>query len=196
MVTVAWGCVARIVLLFGLLWQSGCGSSGEEAGDKAGIARAITRSEEFSRPLVVDLRTRSPHPCTEALAIEAHWAQWSGLGLAELGAVVTTEGAGCQLSLGEEARREIQAQTHLLGLAETRGLTPDSVAVPLAIRNLRRVVSSRRISSEVWEVEVEWHWNPNALGERLNVDGGPGRAWGTVGSDAAGWRLLTLRFGR
>lgn len=195
MVTVDWGCVARLVLLFGLLWQSGCGS-GEDPGDEAGMALAITKSAEFSKPLVVNLKTRSPRSCAEALAAEAHWAQWSGMGLAELRAVVTTEGAGCQLSLGEDARREIQAQKHLLGLAETRGLTPDSVAVPLAIRNLRRVVSSRRISSEVWEVEVEWHWNPNALGEKLNVDGGPGIAWLTVGGDAAGWRLLTLRFGR
>ncbi|MCL4794951.1 MAG: hypothetical protein KJZ84_10315 [Bryobacteraceae bacterium] len=60
---------------------------------------------------------------------------------------------------------------------------------------MTRVVSSRRVSDETWEAEVEWHWNPNSLGERMGVDVGPKTAWAVLGIDAGGWRLLSLRLG-
>ncbi len=183
------GCLVLMSVL-----NCGCGNDGG-AADAAEIAQTVAASQEFNAPQVVYLKTRAGLPCSQALVSDLDWSRWEGLGLGSTRDVVGGEGASCQFTLSENARLVIEAHQHVLKGNFPGGADPNLIAAPLAVRNLTRVVSSRRVSDETWEAEVEWHWNPNSLGERMGVDVGPKTAWAVLGIDAGGWRLLSLRLG-
>lgn len=170
----------------------GCGSAGSVEQD-AGIAQAIQRSAEFSTPYFVSLPALSDQECEEATQLNPEWARWAGLGLAEARPLVRAEGKGCRLELLEWVRQDIGTHAHLLRAMPQAGPEAGRIVAPLAIRNLLGVVSSSRSSQETWEVEFQWQWRPNRVGESLNIDRQPRRGWSRVGQDESGWRVMVLR---
>ena len=174
-----------VLCSFALLWLAGCGGqNGEESA--ADIARAISESAEFTAPYVMALEEMSEMPCGQALGQQGNWARWVSLGLAE----VRPEGGGCRLWPGEETRRELQAHQHLL-----REPRPGRLEAVLGVRNLTRVLGSRKTGGEIWEAEFEWQWRPNGLGERLQLDAAQHRGWARVGEGNDGWSVMALRLG-
>lgn len=179
-----------ILLLLALL--AGCGG-GDPSQQEAALARAILETREFSQPYVARLATRSPSDCEQTLNTEPEWSRWVSLGLAETSAVVRSEGRGCQLRLVEETRRELEMFKHLLSGNDGSEPLPDKIVAPLATRMLTRLVNARKSGAEIWEVDFEWHWQANRLGERLNIDHSVHAAWARLGGDDSGWRVIGLR---
>lgn len=174
----------------------GAGCGGPVPADReALIAQAIQRSPEFSTPLFVRLPVLSGQGCEEARDQNPEWARWAGLGLAEARPLVRDEGQGCRLHLVEWVRQERDAHSHLLRSLPRSDSGSGVLVVPLATRDLVRLLGSSKSSQETWEVEFEWHWRPNRAGESLGVGRQPHRGWSRVGWDDAGWRVMTLRFG-
>lgn len=172
---------------------AGCGSDASAERD-LGIAQALQRSPEFSTPNIVSLPLLSDKECEDATKLDPEWAKWTSLGLAEATPLVRAEGKGCRLHLPEWVRQEIETHAHLLpGLPQSNS-GADRALAPLANRNLLRLLSSSRASRETWEVEFEWQWRPNRIGESLNIDRQPHKGWSRVGWDESGWRVMLLRF--
>jgi hypothetical protein len=172
---------------------AGCGSDGPAERD-LGIAQAIQRSPEFSTPYSVSLPVLSDQECEDATKLNPEWARWASLGLAEAKPLVRAEGKGCRLHLLEWVRQDIETHAHLLPALPRRNAGADHIVVPLANRNLLRLLSTSRASRETWEVEFQWQWRPNRVGESLSVDRQPHKGWSRVGWDDSGWRVMLLRF--
>lgn len=171
----------------------GCGGT-DPAGRDLGIAQAIQRSPEFSTPYFVSFPVLSDQECEEAVKLNPEWARWAELGLAEAKPLVRAEGKGCRLQLLEWVRQDIETHSHLLRALPQSGFGPDRIVAPLANRNLLRLLSSNKASRETWEVEFQWQWRPNRVGDSLNVDRQPRKGWSRVGWDDSGWRVMVLRF--
>lgn len=179
-----------LLLLLGLL--AGCGS-GDSSQREAALARAIVEAREFRQPYVAQVAERSHSECEQALNTEPDWSRWVSLRLAEVSTVVRPEGKGCWLRPAEETRRELETYKHLLQDRSGVEPLPGLIVAPLATRNLTRLVSVKQTGAGIWEVDFEWHWQPNRLGERLSIDESVHSAWARLGEDESGWRVIGLR---
>jgi hypothetical protein len=168
---------------------SGCANRGDEEIE---ISRAIIRSTEFSSAQLLTLSTRAPGDCQDAVALHPEWERWVSLGLAQTMGVVTADGKACQLIPAEQTNREIEMHRHLIRLGDPAA-SAGMLTVPLAARNLNRILEVSQVERALWEATFEWHWSPTGIGEKLHVSVEPRTGWARLTIDDYGWRVQMMR---
>jgi hypothetical protein len=181
-------------LAFGWLGFAGCTTPPPSSQD---VAKAIRASAPFQEARWIALKARERGSCSEALAVNREWSEWKALGLLDAVETVTGEGMVCQAVLSEESRREDQNLSHqLTSRGSAAGDSLDELRVPVAGRNFVRTVGIRQSSKETAEVDFEWQWRPNRIGEKLIHDNVINSAWAQIVSDERGWHVVSVRFSR